>query len=285
MNLLSAAFCIILFSLTVPFTRMAALETTPEAIILFRLIGASLICILFAIVDGWVPPRKSWGGILRTAIGSVIGFSSLTAFAMKKVPAGHAAVALAAMPMATAIYAVLRDKAHPGKKFWAFALLGTFLSFGFFFTLNMSHVVAEDFLLLLAVGFAAFGYVEGGRMSRTYGGQRIMTWAILATLPLTIPVSIYYVMQTGTSIFHMSTGSWFSIAYLAIVSQSTGMFLWFKVLAIGPMEKIALVQLLQPFFTLLASIIFLDEVVLGSTWFIAFFVAICIFGANKERSR
>jgi drug/metabolite transporter (DMT)-like permease len=63
------------------------------------------------------------------------------------------------------------------------------------------------------------------------------------------------------------------------------MFLWFKVLAIGPMEKVALVQLLQPFLSLLASIFFLDETVLWSTWIIAAIVAACIFGANREKNK
>jgi drug/metabolite transporter (DMT)-like permease len=61
------------------------------------------------------------------------------------------------------------------------------------------------------------------------------------------------------------------------------MFLWFRVLAIGPMEKVAQVQLLQPFFTLFAAIILLNETVIPWTWIIAGLVAICIFGSNKAK--
>jgi drug/metabolite transporter (DMT)-like permease len=283
MNILAAAFCIFLFSLTVPFTRMAALETSSEAIIFLRLIGASIICLIFAIKDGWIPPRKSWVGILSTSLGSVIGFASLTAFALREVPSGHAAVGLAAMPMATASYSALRDRMNPGMRFWFFALTGTLLSFSFFFSMNVSDLLFGDLLLILAVFAAAFGYVEGGRMSRIHGGPRVMSWAILATLPLTIPLAIYYFMNAELKVQDFSSTVWFSVTYLALASQSLGMFLWFKVLAKGPMEKIALVQLLQPFLTLLASIVFLGESVLWSTWIIAALVALCIFGANKER--
>lgn len=285
MNIVAAAFCIILFSLTVPFTRIAALEIPPEAIIFMRLIGASIICAIGALMDGWVPPRKVWKGIFATSIGSVIGFSSLTAFAMKEVPSGHAAVALAAMPIATAAYSVLRDRMHPGGKFWLFAITGTFLSFAFFFSMNVSALVFGDFLLILAVFAAAFGYVEGGRMSRLYSGRRIMSWAILFTLPITIPTAIYYFSQSTFEVSKVSSNVWLSVGYLALVSQSTGMYLWFKVLAKGPMEKIALVQLLQPFFTLLASIIFLGEIVSPATWIIATLVGACIFGANQEKKK
>jgi len=285
MNILVAIFCIALFSLTVPFTRMAALETPAEAIIFFRLIGASIVCLGYALYDGWIPPRQAWGGIIATALGSVLGFASLTAFAMKQVPSGHAAVGLAAMPMATAVYSVLRDRINPGARFWLFATVGTLLSFAFFFSMNVSHLLNGDVLLVMAVFAAALGYVEGGRMSRIYSGKRVMSWSILATLPITIPTAIYYFLDAGIEFSELSGSVWFSFAYLALVSQSFGMFLWFKVLAQGPMEKIALVQLLQPFLTLLASIIFLNESVLWSTWIIAVLVGLCIVGANRERKK
>lgn len=283
-NLLVAAFCVLLFSLTVPFTRIAALETDPITIIFVRLLGAGFVSVVLAIADGWFPPKRAWKGILGVTIGSVIGFSSFTALALKEVPSGHAAVGLAGLPMATAIYSVIRDRANPGRYFWGFALLGTFISFGFFFTLNVSEVGRGDFILVLAVLSAAFGYVEGGRATREFNGRRIMSWAVICTLPIVLPVGVYRIIQTQESLAQLSIGAWAAMIYLALVSQSTGMFLWFKVLAKRPMEKIALVQLLQPFLTLLASIIFLKEHVLWSTWIIAGMVAACIYGANKTRT-
>lgn len=284
-NVLLAAFCVLLFSLTVPFTRIAALETDPTTIIFVRLLGAGLISIILAIADGWFPPKRAWKGILGVTIGSVIGFSSFTALAMKQVPSGHAAVGLAGLPMATAIYSVLRDRANPGKYFWGFALLGTFLSFGFFFTMNVSDLHMGDLYLVLGVFSAAFGYVEGGRATREFSGRQVMCWAVICTMPVVIPFGIYKVIQSHESLAQLSVSAWSAMIYLALVSQSTGMFLWFKVLAKGPMEKIALVQLLQPFLTLLASIIFLGEHVLWSTWVIAFLVAGCIYGANRSKEK
>ena len=284
MNILAAAFCIILFSLTVPFTRIAAMEAPPEFLILTRLLGASLICLIVALIDGWLPPRKAWIGLISTALGSVLGFSSLTAFAMREVPSGHAAVALAAMPIATAAYSVLRDGTKPGNKFWIYAIAGTLLSFGFFFSMSINKLLLGDLLLILAVFSAALGYVEGGRLSRSYGGKRVMTWAILCTLPVTLTFALFYLPGSKVVLSEWSSSAWISMGYLALISQSTGMFLWFKVLAKGPMEKMALVQLMQPFLTLLASILLLGEHVLWPTWIIAACVAICILGANKEKA-
>lgn len=284
MNILAAILCIVLFSLTVPLTRMAALETTAESIIFMRLLGASVICIIAAILEGWIPPKTSWKGILFTAMGSVIGFASMTAFAMREVPAAHGAVALAALPIVTASYAVLRDRLKPGKRFWFFALFGTLLSFGYFLTTKVTQAHTGDLYLLFAVLCASFGYVEGGRLSRIHGGRRVMTWAVITTIPLVLPLAIIYSSQTSFFFINFTTGTWFSLLYLALISQSLGMFLWFKVLANGPMEKIALVQLLQPFFTLMGSIFILKETVDWSTWLIAFIVGLCIIGANKEKA-
>lgn len=285
MNLLYAFFCVFLFSLTAPFTRLAALSISPESIILLRILGAGVVCLIFVVSDKWFPPKKAWPGIVATALGTVIGFNSLMAFGLREVSAGHAAVALASLPLATSLYSIFRDRLKPGLSFWFFSTLGTMLSFGFFFFLNIEKLLPGDFYLLLSVLAAAFGYVEGGRSSRTYGGARTMSWAVLLTLPVCIPLSFIHFHQSPESLVQLNAIVWFSVLYLAFVSQSLGMFLWFKVLAKGPMEKVSLVQLLQPFLTLLAAIVLLDEKVLGVTWLIAALVAGCVMGSNKERRK
>ena len=285
MNGLLAIFCIALFSLTVPFTRLAALEAAPEAVTLLRLTGAGVICLVLALRDGWSPPKKIWLHLAVTSCGAVAGFSTLMAFAMRQVPGSHGAVALAALPAVTAVYASLRDRSNPGLIFWIFAIAGTALSFGYFFTSSVERLAVGDGLLGLAVISAAFGYVEGGRLSRLYGGRRVMSWAILLTLPVAIPLLVFLFSASDFKAGTLSLQAWLALAYLALVSQSTGMFLWYKVLARGPMEKIALVQLLQPFLTLLASIIILQETVTWQAWLVALLVVLCIFGANNTGSR
>lgn len=284
MNTLAAILCVFLFALTAPFTRMAALETTAESIILIRILGAAVVCFIFVFMDKWIPPKKAWPGLLATALGTVIGFNSLMAFGLREVPAGHAAVALAGLPLATSIYSVLRDGLNPGLKFWAFALTGTALSFSFFFFMNINGIAPGDIYLLLSVLSASFGYVEGGRISRVYGGTRTMSWAVLLTLPVVLPLAVFYFYQTRDT-FSLSLNGWLSVSYVALVSQSLGMFLWLRVLAIGPMERVAQVQLLQPFFTLFGAIILLNEKVIPSTWIVAGMVALCIFGSNKAKAK
>lgn len=285
MNLLLAFLCVFLFSLTAPFTRLAAISISAESIIFIRILGAGVVCSIFLILDKWLPPKKAWPGIIATSLGSVIGFNSLMAFGLREVSAGHAAVVLASLPLATSVYSIFRDRLNPGRNFWFFSMTGTFLSFGFFFILNIEQIVLGDLLLLLSVLAAAFGYVEGGRSSRLYGGARTMSWAVLITLPFCIPLAVIHFQHSSENFLLLNFEVWFALLYLALVSQSLGMFLWFKVLAKGPMEKVSLVQLLQPFLTLLGAIVILDEKVLALTWLIAGLVAICVFGSNKERKK
>lgn len=285
MNILFALLCVISFAMTAPFTRIAALEISAESIIFIRILGAALVCIAYLALDRWIPPRKAWKGILFTAIGSVIGFNCFMAFGMREVPAGHAAVALAALPVVTAIYSSIRDRLNPGINFWIFALLGTTFSIGYFFSLNVGHILMGDIYLVLGVFCAAFGYVEGGRASRTFGGPRVMLWAILLTAPFIILLSFPHFLNYGHELRRLSTLGWFSLFYVATISQSLGMFLWFKVLAKGPMQKVAMVQLSQPFFTLFGSIVLLGETVPSMSWVIAGLVCLCIVGANRERMK
>lgn len=288
MNILLGIFCAGLFSLTVPFTRIAALEIAPEIVALLRLFVAGLICMILILRDGWVPPRAIWHPLLLTSFGSVLGFGTLMAFAMHEVPGSHGAVALAALPAVTAAYACLRDKYNPGGRFWLFAVLGTLLSFSFFFINSGDKLVSGDALLGLAVLSAAFGYVEGARLSRHHGGIRVMSWAVFLTLPFTflILASVAF-FEVGasyrTQLQSLSIDGWISIAYLALVSQSGGMFLWYYALAKGPMEKVAMTQLLQPFFTLLSAIVLLQENVNPAAWIIALMVGLCVIGANRAK--
>lgn len=112
-----------------------------------------------------------------------------------------------------------------------------------------------------------------------------MSWAVVITLPFCLPLAISHFSKASESFSSLSFDVWFSLAYVAFISQSLGMFLWFRVLAKGPMEKIAMVQLLQPFITLLGAIILLDEKVSVMTWIVAGLVAICVAGINHEKKQ
>lgn len=283
MNMSLATLCVLLFSLTVPFTRLAVLEMPPLLVMGLRLCGAALVCALFLLRDPWWPPRRIWLPLVLTMLASVAGFSLLTALALQQVPGTHGAIGLASLPAVTALYAALRDRVQPPAAFWGFALLGTLLSTAYLLLDAAGGFMTGDLLLMVAVLAAAFGYVEGARLSREFGGRRIMSWAILLSLPLALGVT--YSQLDVVDLASFSATAWSSVFYLAVISQSLGMMLWYRVLATGPMEKVALVQLLQPFFTLLSAHLLLGEVVAPQAWIVALLVVFCIVGANRSKAR
>ena len=290
MNIALAVFCVVLFSLTAPFTRMAALEMAPELVALLRLFFGGIACLFVVSYDAWRPPRGIWLPLFITSICAVMGFGTLMAFALHQVPSSHGAVALAALPAVTAAYASLRDRHNPGFIFWLFAIAGTVASGGFFFTSAVTELARGDFLLGLAVCSAAFGYVEGGRLSRIHGGRRVMSWAIVMSLPVTLLGLIALPTLNSDANYmaqlkNLSASAILSVGYLALISQSIGMFLWYHALAKGPMEKVAMTPLLQPFFTLLAAILLLNESISPAAWWIALFVGLCVFGANRAKTQ
>src|SRR4051812_14592645 len=99
MNLLLAVLCVVLFSLTIPATRIAALSLDSSTVAAFRMLGASIIC-LFTIIfyDRWIPPKKLWLSLMSLALISVLGFSILCAIAMKYVSGAHGSIGIAALP-------------------------------------------------------------------------------------------------------------------------------------------------------------------------------------------
>lgn len=282
MNILSAAFCIFLFSLTIPATRIAALEMPPMLVVSLRLLGAGLICAMLMGVQRWTPPRRIWFSLALTSAGSVLGFSLFTAYAFSEVPGSHGALGLAALPAVTAGYSTWRDRVNPGAVFWGFAILGTLLSGSYFFSRAVTELYFGDLLLGFAVLSATLGYVEGGRLSREYGGIRVTCWAVLIAMPVILLLAWFLIPVHTLPDF--SANAWFGVLYLALISQSSAMFLWYKVLAKGPMEKVALVQLLQPFFTLVVVMVLLGEHVDWLAWVLAALVVACIFGANRSRA-
>jgi drug/metabolite transporter (DMT)-like permease len=60
--------------------------------------------------------------MIVTAFGVVIGFPLLTALALQHVTAAHSIVFVGLLPLATAIFAVLRGGERPKPAFWLFRL-------------------------------------------------------------------------------------------------------------------------------------------------------------------
>ncbi|KPV47787.1 hypothetical protein SE17_41560, partial [Kouleothrix aurantiaca] len=112
-------------------------------------------------------------------------------------------------------------------------------------------------------------YAEGGRLARTLGGWQVICWALVLAAPLVcLPVGLA-LWQHGASAPPMV---WLCFLYVALVSQLLGFFAWYHGLALGGVARVSQLQLLQPFFTLVASALLLHEQITPATILVALVV-------------
>ncbi len=190
------------------------------------------------------------------AVGVVVGFPLLSAWALQQVPASHGAIVVGLLPMATAIVSTVWDGDRPPLLFWIAALIGCGTVIGFVLFSSNDGLTAGDLALLGAVLIASIGYVEGGRMSREIGSWQTICWALIVSAPfLIIPIG-YSVAQNGVA---ASTSAWLGFAYVSLFSMFLGFFAWYRGLALGGIARVGQVQLLQPFLTIIWSSLLLGE--------------------------
>jgi drug/metabolite transporter (DMT)-like permease len=246
-----------IFSLTLPFTKMAVAELNPVLVALGRAVVAAIGS---AILLWWIgaprPTRAQLHALLVTALGVVVGFPVFASIAMRYVPASHGAVVIGILPLATALFGALRFGERPSAGFWLAALAGSGIVIGFALWQGGGEFHAADLALFAAVIAAAMGYAEGARLSQVMGGQQVISWALVLSMPLLLPATIWLVWKYG---INASPRAWIGFGYVSLFSMFIGFFFWYKGLALGGIARVGQVQLLQPFMTLIGAALILGE--------------------------
>jgi drug/metabolite transporter (DMT)-like permease len=246
-----------IFSLTLPFTRMAVAELNP----VFIALGRAVVAALCAVVLLWWlraprPSGSQWKALAITALGVVVGFPLFSSIAMRYVPASHGAIVIGILPLATAAFGALRFGERPSLGFWLAAAAGSALVVGFALWNGGGSLHLADLALFAATLAAAMGYAEGGRLSQSMGGQQVISWALVLSLPVLLPVTLWLAWQFGAS---ASARAWVGFGYVSIFSMFIGFFFWYKGLALGGIARVGQVQLVQPFLTLIGAALVLGE--------------------------
>lgn len=265
-----------LFSLTLPFTRVAVDDLDPLFLALGRAIGAAVLAAAWL---AWkrapLPPRAALLPLSLVAGGCIVGYPLLTSIALRTVPAAHGAMLVGVLPLATTLYAAARGFERPSRGFWAMALLGSCLVVAFALVEGDGGLHAADVLLFAAVLLAAMGYAEGGRLSRSLGGPQTICWALLLAAPVLLPVLAWQ----GLPGAGVGARSWFAFGYVTVMSTVVGFFLWYRALALGGVARVGQVQLLQPFLSLLGAALLLGETLtLGNCLFALAVAAVVLAG-------
>jgi len=270
---------VVIFSGSLPATRVAVMEFDPVFLTMIRATLAALLglCLLWLFKEKR-PTRQQWAPLVIVALGVVIGFPLLTALALQYVTSAHSIVFIGLLPLATAVFGVLRGGERPRPVFWLFSILGSLLVMGYAVAQGLSAAPAGDVLMLLAVLVCGLGYAEGAKLSRSLGGWQVICWALVVSLPVVAPLSLLLAPATLSGI---SLPAWLSLGYVALFSMLIGFVFWYRGLAQGGIAAVGQLQLLQPFFGLaLAAGLLHEQVSLGMV-LVTVAVIGCVAGAKK----
>ena len=269
------------FSLTLPATRTAVAELDPTVVGLGRaLVAASLAALALAASGQRLPDRATVKRLAIVALGVVVGFPWLSAWAMQSVPSVHGAVVVGLLPLSTAVFGAAWAGERPSPLFWAATLAGSAAVVGYALTVGGGALHLADLALLGAVVAAGLGYAEGARLARSLGGWQVISWALVIAAPvLAIPVGLA-IHAHGLS---AGPAAWTGFAWVSLVSMYLGFFLWYRGLVLGGIARVGQLQLLQPFLTIAASAVLLGERVPPAALVAALVVLLCVAIGRRAR--
>ncbi|MBC3273353.1 DMT family transporter [Pseudomonas sp. SWRI81] len=270
---------VLIFSGSLPATRLAVLEFDPVFLTVLRaaIAGAVAVALLWLLRERRPAPDQ-WLSLFIVAMGVVLGFPLLTALALQHVTSAHSIVFVGLLPLATAIFAVLRGGERPRPVFWMFSLLGSALVVGFALAQGVSAQPTGDLLMLAAILTCGLGYAEGAKLSRTLGGWQVICWALVLALPLMALSSLWL---APASFGQISISAWVCLAYVSLFSMLIGFVFWYRGLAQGGIAAVGQLQLLQPFFGLALAATLLHESVSPGMLAVTLGVILCVAGAKK----
>jgi drug/metabolite transporter (DMT)-like permease len=247
--------------------------TTARAVIAALL----AVCLLTALRQSR-PQRADILPLAIVALGVVIGFPLLTALALQHVTAAHSIVFIGLLPLATAIFGVLRGGEHLKPAFWIFSVIGASTVVGFALSRAAEGSLTGDLLMIAAVLLCGLGYAEGATLSRRLGGWQVISWALLLASPLMVAISIVTLPGSWASV---RPAAWVSLGYVAVFSMLVGFIFWYRGLALGGIASVGQLQLLQPFFGLILAAVLLHEPVAWTMIASTAVVVLCVAGAKR----
>lgn len=270
---------VIIFSGSLPATRIAVSGFTPLFLtsaraVIAALLGAGLLLLL----PQKRPARADIGPLTVVAAGVVIGFPLLTALALEHITAARSIVFIGLLPLATALFGVLRGGERPKPAFWLFSVVGAATVAGFALGNGVPSSVVGDLLMVGAVLLCGLGYAEGARLSRHLGGWQVISWALLLALPLMLAVAV--AARPGT-LAPVSVAAWAGLAYVSVFSMLVGFVFWYRGLALGGIAAVGQLQLLQPFFGLALAALLVGEQVSATMIAATLLVVLCVAGARR----
>ena len=280
-GLFFACFGIFLFSLSLPFTKLALKSFDPLFTAFARPIIASALAIPLMIrAKALKLPRHLWRPVIFTTLGGVFGWPILIALALQRTTSAHVAVISAVMPLATAVISVVKNKKQVGISFWLASSIGTALLILFAIGRGgASHAdLFADLLVFGAVISSSYCYVEGASLTQHMPGWQVISWVVFFGLPCAIPGAAIVYVHTHHN-FTLHADALFGLFAIGFSSMYLGFFAWYRGLRDFGVTHGSQVQQLQAILTLGWSALLLGEHVTLTMIFSAVGIVLCVLWA------
>lgn len=270
---------VLIFSGSLPATRVAVADIPPLFLTSARAVIAALLgaAFLIGLRQVW-PARSDFKPLAIVALGAVVGFPLLTAIALQHITAAHSIVFIGLLPLATAVFGVLRGGERPNPAFWFFSCLGSAAVAGFALFNGAGGTLLGDLLMIAAVLVCGLAYAEGATLSRRLGGWQVISWALILSLP---PMALVALLSMPPSLPEIGSPAWLGFAYVSTFSMLIGFIFWYRGLARGGIAGVGQLQLLQPFFGLTLTAMLLHEPIAWPMIAAAGIVVLCVAAAKR----
>ncbi|HCO54614.1 MAG TPA: EamA family transporter [Pelagibacterium sp.] len=270
---------VVIFSGSLPATRVAVVDFTPLFLTSARAAIAALLAATCLAVLGQPRPRPAdLLSLAIVAIGVVIGFPLLTALALEHITSARSIVFIGLLPLATATFAVLRGGENPRPAFWLFSGLGSAIVIVFAISGGGAGSLIGDCYMVAAIIVCGLGYAEGAKLSRRLGGWQVICWALVLSAPLMAALALANLPLSWHAI---GSAAWLSLAYVSVFSMLVGFVFWYRGLALGGIAGVGQLQLLQPFFGLTLAGLVLGEPIAASMLAATAIIVVCVALARR----
>jgi drug/metabolite transporter (DMT)-like permease len=270
---------VLIFSLSLPATRVAVADFDPVFLTVARAsIAGFLGLAMLLLFREKRPSRDQVFSLCVVALGVVLGFPLLTALALQTITSAHSTVYVGLLPLATAIFGVLRGGERPSPAFWLFSCLGSAFVAGFAAYESGATLARGDVLMLGAILVCGLGYAEGAKLSRVLGGWQVISWALVISLPVMVALMFW---RWPVSFSHVGFAAWAGLGYVSVFSMLIGFIFWYRGLALGGIAAVGQLQLLQPFMALGWAALLLHEQVSPLMLVVTIAVVACVAGTRK----
>ncbi len=273
----------VIFGGTLPATRIAVAAIDPLALTAMRTAIAGLCSLaLLIVLRRPFPPRRLWFQLGVASLCVAILFPFLMALAVQTVDASHGGVVMGALPIATALVAVLITHERPKPLFWIASTAGAAIVVAFALRQGGGSLSPGDFLLFAAIAASAIGYAFSGRLTASMPGWEVISWAVVIALPISLPAAA---MSFPADYEQIALKPWLALLYVALFPQWIGFFAWNAGMAMGGIARVSQMQLLQPFVTFTLAAIFAGETITPQIVLFAAAVVVTVAISTRTRSR